>query len=99
MRRVSEKALPGICIFGVPQRAKKRFVDGTHRARSPRATLARMRPLMKRLGITRLACLTGLDAVGVPVWAAIRPNGRSLSTSQGKGLSDDAAAVSALMES
>jgi YcaO-like protein with predicted kinase domain len=102
MRSVSEKAA-GICIFdGDPRRAlraKKRHVDGTHRARAPGATLAAMRPLMKRLGITRLARLTGLDCVGVPVWTAIRPNGRSLSTSQGKGLSDDAAAVSALMES
>jgi YcaO-like protein with predicted kinase domain len=102
MRGVSEKA-PGICIFdGDPRhalRAKKRHLDGTHRARAPAATLAAMRPLMKRLGITRLARLTGLDCVGVPVWTAIRPNGRSLSTSQGKGLSDDAAAVSALMES
>jgi ribosomal protein S12 methylthiotransferase accessory factor len=54
---------------------------------------------MRRLGITRLARLTGLDCVGVPVWTAIRPNGRSLATAQGKGLTDDAAAVSALMES
>jgi len=97
MRGVNDSA--GICVFGRMARARKRFVDGTHRARSPRATLARMRPLMPRLGITRLARLTGLDCVGVPVWAAIRPNGRSLSTSQGKGLTDDAAAVSALMES
>jgi ribosomal protein S12 methylthiotransferase accessory factor len=102
MRSVSEKAA-GICIFdGDPRhalRAPKRHLDGTHRARAPGDTLAAMRPLMKRLGITRLARLTGLDCIGVPVWTAIRPNGRSLATSQGKGLSDEAAAVSALMES
>jgi YcaO-like protein with predicted kinase domain len=95
MRAVNE----GIGVFGKTWRAPKRFVDGTHRSRAPRATLAAMRPLMPRLGITRLARLTGLDCVGVPVWTAIRPNGRSLSTSQGKGLTDDAAACSALMES
>src|SRR5262245_33202726 len=54
---------------------------------------------MRRVGITRLAELTGLDDLGVPVYSAIRPNGRSLSTSQGKGLDATSAAVSALMES
>jgi YcaO-like protein with predicted kinase domain len=73
--------------------------DGTHRAVAPARTIARFRRLMKTCGITRLANLTGLDSLGVPVWSAIRPNGRSLSTSQGKGLTDDHARASALMES
>lgn len=88
----------GIPFFDRVLRARKAFREGSHRARSPRATLARARRLMKPLGITRLARLTGLDCLGVPVWAAIRPNGRSLATAQGKGLTDEAAAVSALME-
>lgn len=79
--------------------APKRHRDGTHRAAAPRTTIARARRLMRRLGITRLANLTGLDSLGVPVWSAIRPNGRSLATSQGKGLTDDHARASALMES
>jgi ribosomal protein S12 methylthiotransferase accessory factor len=54
---------------------------------------------MAALGITRLANLTGLDSIGIPVWSAIRPAGRSLSTSQGKGLTHDHARASALMES
>jgi YcaO-like protein with predicted kinase domain len=91
--------LDGIRIFDRHHRAGKRYRDGTHRARLPRTTLARARRLMPRLGITRLANLTGLDCLGIPVFAAIRPNGRSLSTSQGKGLSVEAAAASALMES
>ena len=33
-----------------------------------------MRPRLAEFGITRLARLTGLDEVGIPVWAAIRPN-------------------------
>jgi YcaO-like protein with predicted kinase domain len=61
-------------------------------------TLARTKHLCAGLGITRLARLTGLDRIGIPVWAAIRPNARTLSVSQGKGLDDDSAAVSALME-
>lgn len=91
--------MPGLRVFDRVYSAKKQFVGGTHRAQSPAATLAAMRPLMPRLGITRLANLTGLDCLGVPVFAAMRPNGRSLSTSQGKGLDDAAAAASALMES
>jgi ribosomal protein S12 methylthiotransferase accessory factor len=79
--------------------SSKRFRDGTHRARPPKETLARARRLARRVGVTRLAHLTGLDELGIPVYSAIRPNGRSLSTSQGKGLDHAAAAVSALMES
>src|SRR5262245_2955833 len=70
-----------------------------HRTRTPAATVRRARRLMRPLGITRLADFTGLDVIGVPVFSAIRPNGKALSTSQGKGLDPDAAAASALMES
>ena len=71
---------------------------GTHRAVPPAETVARLRPLLPRLGITRLADVTGLDRIGVPVFQAIRPLSRSVSVSQGKGLSPDAARASALME-
>ena len=68
------------------------------RALSARAMIERVRPLMAAMGITRLADLTGLDRIGVPVFAAVRPNSRSVATSQGKGLAPDAARVGALME-
>lgn len=48
--------------------------------------------------MTRLANVTGLDYLGIPVFMSIRPNSRSLSVSQGKGVDDDAAMASALME-
>jgi hypothetical protein len=60
---------------------------GAERAVSPEATLRRIRPLMAPAGITRLADVTGLDRVGIPVYQAIRPGSRNLSVSQGKGLS------------
>jgi ribosomal protein S12 methylthiotransferase accessory factor len=85
--------------FAAGQHEPKRFVKGTHRTRSPKETLAAYRPLMQRLGITRLANVTGLDSIGIPVYMAIRPASRVLSVSQGKGLDKDAAAASALMES
>lgn len=88
-----------IVVFGRAERAPKRHLAATHRLRSPATTIARARRLMRPLQITRLANLTGLDTLGIPVWSAIRPNGRSLSTSQGKGFTHDAARASALMES
>ncbi|MBS1118494.1 MAG: hypothetical protein H6Q90_722 [Deltaproteobacteria bacterium] len=73
--------------------------DGTHRAATLEATWRRFAPAARRAGITRIAELTGLDTLGIPVFAAIRPMGLSLSTQQGKGLTPLAARVSALMES
>jgi ribosomal protein S12 methylthiotransferase accessory factor len=73
--------------------------DGTHRASTLEATWRRFAPAAKRAGITRIADITGLDTLGVPVFAAIRPMGKSLSTQQGKGITAEAARISALMES
>src|SRR5215213_5920588 len=76
----------------------KEFRRGTHRAFSPAQTLARVRPLMARMGITRLGNITGLDRIDIPVAVAVRPNSRSVSVSQGKGLDREQAMASALME-
>lgn len=81
-----------------PDDGLKRHLEGTHRVAPPEATLARVLPLAPRFGITRLAVLTGLDRLGVPVAAAYRPNSRSLAVFQGKGTSLAAAKASALME-
>lgn len=53
---------------------------------------------MRPMGITRIADVTGLDRIGVPVTTVCRPNSRSLSVSQGKGTTLDAARASGLME-
>jgi ribosomal protein S12 methylthiotransferase accessory factor len=50
------------------------------------------------MGITRLADVTGLDYIGIPVVMACRPNSRALSVAQGKGLDLDAARTSGFME-
>ena len=57
-----------------------------------------LQPKLEAVGITRLADVTGLDRVGVPVVLAVRPLGRSLAVSQGKGLTREQAAVSAILE-
>jgi YcaO-like protein with predicted kinase domain len=80
-------------------RSDKGFRGGTERAVDPAATLARVRPLMSRVGITRVANLTGLDRIGVPVVAVHRPNSRSLAVSQGKGATLLEAQISGIMES
>jgi ribosomal protein S12 methylthiotransferase accessory factor len=77
----------------------KRFVDGTHRTVSPAETVERVRPFLGAFGITRVANVTGLDHLGIPVVVVCRPNSRSLSVSQGKGLTLDAARASGIMES
>jgi ribosomal protein S12 methylthiotransferase accessory factor len=83
---------------GIDNAVPKTFVLGTHRSVAPAATLARLQPLLAPLGITRLANVTGLDVIGIPVVVACRPNSRSLAVAQGKGLDLDAAKASALME-
>ena len=50
------------------------------------------------MGITRVANITGLDRVGLPVVAVYRPNARSVAVSQGKGIDLPAAKASGVME-
>jgi ribosomal protein S12 methylthiotransferase accessory factor len=52
----------------------------------------------QRCGVTRLAEITQLDVLGVPVFHAVRPLSRALSVHQGKALSADDAKLGALME-
>jgi ribosomal protein S12 methylthiotransferase accessory factor len=78
--------------------AEKRHLDGTHRTVEPAETLDRLLPLRGRAGITRVGVITGLDVIGIPVVMVCRPNGRSLSVSQGKGVDLVSAKVSGIME-
>lgn len=58
----------------------------------------RLLRLRAALGITRVADLTGLDVVGIPVVQAVRPASRANAVSQGKGMCLAQAVVSAIME-
>ena len=78
--------------------ARKEFVVGTQRAMPPEETLARIRPHFAAVGITRLADITGLDRLGVPIWCAVRPDSSTLAVDSGKGATPVAAATSAAME-
>jgi YcaO-like protein with predicted kinase domain len=91
-------AAPPIVVGGTPLSASKGFMGTTQRVCSPEETLARITPLAPLAGVTRVADITGLDRIGVPVTLAIRPNARTLVGSSGKGTTEVAATVSGLME-
>lgn len=80
------------------QTGAKLYREGTHRTDAPVHTVARIKPFMAAMGITRIANLTGLDRLGIPVVGVFRPNSRSVAVAQGKGLNLDAAKASGLME-
>lgn len=65
---------------------------------APADFLERLIRASRRHGVTRLADVTGLDRLGLPVWQAVRPAGRSLSVHQGKGPTGEAARIGALCE-
>ncbi len=87
-------SLPSLTAKGT----QKAWFDGGERVCAPEVTLARVRAHAPTMGITRLADITGLDRIGLPVAQAIRPMSRSLTVKQGKGRTLDAALASAAME-
>ncbi|MGH9643733.1 MAG: YcaO-like family protein [Terriglobales bacterium] len=89
-------ALP---MTGGERPAPKVFRGGTHRLVAPEKTVQRVHRLAPVMGITRVANVTGLDTIGIPVVMVCRPNSRSIAVSQGKGLTVAAAKASGLMES
>ncbi|KAB2846356.1 MAG: hypothetical protein F9K44_15530 [Hyphomicrobiaceae bacterium] len=78
--------------------ARKGHYRGTHRLCDPAVTVERLTSLMPAFGITRVANLTGLDRLGIPVVMVCRPNARSSAVFHGKGLDIAAAKASGLME-
>lgn len=79
-------------------RTLKRLGEGTHRAESLERTIRAVLRLASVMGITRVANVTGLDCLGLPVVMVSRPNSRSIAVSQGKGVTLAAARASGLME-
>ncbi len=79
---------------------RKVYQQETHRTRSPEETFERVADLVHPAGITRVADITGLDRLGIPVFSCIRPDAAdgSISVYNGKGATQIAARVSAIME-
>jgi ribosomal protein S12 methylthiotransferase accessory factor len=68
------------------------------RIRTAARTLDVAEALMSRVGISRVADITRMDRLGLPVFASIRPRGLSLRVHAGKGLLPIEARLGALME-
>lgn len=79
---------------------KKAYKNETQRTTSPEETLARVEKALPAAGITRVADITSLDRIGIPVFSSIRPTaGRgAVSVYNGKGATPVEARVSAIME-
>jgi YcaO-like protein with predicted kinase domain len=74
-------------------------IGGTIRSCSADETINFLQPFWSRLGITRVANITGLDSIGITAAICIRPNAKHLSVSQGKGITWEHAMISSVMES
>src|SRR5579871_1476551 len=53
-----------------PEMSRKAVAVGTHRLCPPEVTLARVQPFLSLMGITRVADVTWLDNLGLPVFQA-----------------------------
>lgn len=89
---------PYLSEIATPHDRSMLRLPGTRRAQPPSATLEMARAAARKVGVTRVADITKLDTVGIPTYQAIRPLARTLSVSQGKGMTDELAKLSAMME-
>ena len=76
------------------------YFEGTHRVIAPKKTIEINEDKLKIAGITRIADITDLDRIGLPIYTAIRPTAEegAISIYGGKGISKDHAKASAMME-
>jgi ribosomal protein S12 methylthiotransferase accessory factor len=77
-----------------------RYMGGTHRCRDPQETIEKVEGKLKAAGVTRIAEITHLDRIGIPVYSAIRPGAAegAVSIYAGKGATKPQAKASAMME-
>ena len=82
------------------QSCKKAYDNETQRASPLADTLARIEPKVPAAGITRVADITNLDRVGIPVFSCIRPTAEdgAITVYNGKGATVEESRISAIME-
>ncbi len=78
-----------------------KYFGCTHRAIAPEETITNVESKLRTAGVTRIAEITHLDRVGIPVYSAIRPSAAegAVSIYAGKGATKTQAKASAMMES
>jgi thioglycine synthase len=79
---------------------KKTYNNETQRASPLAETLARIEPKVPAAGITRVADITSLDRIGIPVFSCIRPTAEdgAITVYNGKGATVEESRISAIME-
>ncbi|MBP2030140.1 ribosomal protein S12 methylthiotransferase accessory factor [Methanohalophilus levihalophilus] len=77
------------------------YIKGTQRVMDGGKTLELVQSGLDNIGVTRVANITDLDRVGIPVFSTIRPSAAdgAISVYSGKGASSEQARISAIMES
>ena len=78
----------------------KVYCGQTERSKTPEETLRVIEPLIPEAGITRVAEITDLDRIGIPVYSCIRPTAAdgAISVYNGKGGTVAEARVAGIME-
>jgi putative methanogenesis marker protein 1 len=79
---------------------KKAYNNETQRAIPLEETLRRIEPKVPAAGITRVADITNLDRIGIPVFSCIRPTADdgAITVYNGKGATVEESRISAIME-
>jgi putative methanogenesis marker protein 1 len=79
---------------------KKTYNNETQRASPLDETLRRIEPKVPAAGITRVADITSLDRIGIPVFSCIRPTAEdgAITVYNGKGATIEESRISAIME-
>jgi thioglycine synthase len=77
------------------------YIEGTQRVYDEATTLENTKDQLKKIGVTRIADITNLDRLGIPIFSAIRPSAArgAISIYSGKGSTEQRARISAIMES
>lgn len=77
------------------------YLEGTQRVYDEVTTLENTKDEVKKIGVTRIADITNLDRLGIPIFSAIRPSAAkgAISIYSGKGSTEQRARISAIMES
>lgn len=77
-----------------------KYFGGTHRCRDPTETIKVVEGKLQVAGVSRIAEITHLDRIGIPVYSAIRPGAAegAVSIYAGKGATKPQAKASAMME-
>ncbi|MDI3486219.1 MAG: thioglycine synthase, partial [Methanolobus sp.] len=75
-------------------------MDGTQRVLDENSTLEKTKDNLKSIGVTRIASITDLDRLGIPVFSSIRPSAAegAISVYSGKGSNETQARISSMME-